>query len=140
MRKILHLSEQHEELFVDATDLFLRNFPNSNTVQDMYLNPRRFIENVIAVVKGEKVVGALKRGYNPERDAISVDFLAVDEKYRKSGIGRMLLSELEEFARKRQNKRVCLLPRVKPEVINFYSKLGYSFVPDHSQCWMEKEL
>ncbi|VVB79366.1 Acetyltransferase (GNAT) domain protein [uncultured archaeon] len=140
MPRLLHLTQDNDELFMEATDLFQETFRNSQTVQEMYVDSRPFIERTIVALHGTKVVGALKRGYNPDLDAISVDFLAVNKDHRRAGVGHLLLSELEKFAKERDNKKTCLFPRTNPEVVNFYQKRGYVFIPDYKPRWMEKVL
>lgn len=140
MKKLIHLGKDDEDLFEEATDIFHQSFPHSQTVQEMYANPGTYIERTIVALKGDKVVGAIKRGYNPERDAISVDFLAVSPDYRNNGVGNLLLSEVEKFAIERAHRKICLFPRTKQEVVEFYIKRGYVFIQDYKPGWMEKML
>lgn len=140
MKEMLHLNKEQQELYFDAIDLLSKNFPESRTMQEFYLNPESHIERIIVAFMGRKVVAALKRGHNPIRDALTIDFIAVDELYRYQGIGKFLLAEFENFVKQKGNNRIGLYASRTSTASEFYKKQGYIEVPSYRLGWMEKEL
>lgn len=58
-------------------------------------------------------------------DTLEVEFLYVDEHYRKKGIGRSLLAHVEQLALQQGLKRI-LLNTYSFQAPEFYKKLGYT--------------
>lgn len=57
---------------------------------------------------------------------IEVEGLVVDERYRRTGIGRLLMNHVEEWARERGCNIVNLRSNViREEAHGFYRRLGY---------------
>lgn len=140
MLEILHLDKKQEFLYFDAIDLLFREFPESRRIQEFYINPEGHMEKTMVVLEKGQAIAALKRGYNPVRDAMTIDFVAVKPECRWTGIGKKLLSEFEKFAKERQNKKVGLMTRLTTNVSEFYKKQGYVFIPEYEPAWMEKEI
>ncbi len=56
---------------------------------------------------------------------LKLDFLAVDETQRKTGVGSALLADYEDLAAKQGLSGVMLLPRPGLELERFYARRGY---------------
>jgi ribosomal protein S18 acetylase RimI-like enzyme len=53
--------------------------------------------------------------------------MIVDKSYREKGIGKVLISELEKIATKRDCSQVILVTeRNRVEAVKFYESVGYS--------------
>lgn len=141
MAEIIHLRRDHEREFLELRNIFENEFSGHPTIQEMYLNPQEYIERTVAYKEFGKILGGLKRGYNPDFDALTLDFLAVDEESRGRGIGGQLLANLEEFAVARGISQIRLKPRNSWQATSFYKKNGYQF--DRGilhRDWMVKNL
>ena len=91
------------------------------------------IRHVVVAYQGETPVGcgAIK-AYAP--DVAEVKRMFVPEAYRRQGIARMVLQELEEWA-KELGYSACILETGKkqPEAIALYQSLGYEAIPNYGQ-------
>jgi GNAT superfamily N-acetyltransferase len=68
-------------------------------------------------------------------DHLHIDDLVVDADHRGGGIGRRLMAFAEDWAKARSLVSIFLDSR--PEVLNFYSALGYS---PHTATLVRKRL
>ena len=69
-------------------------------------------------------------------DTIEVSYLYVEEGHRKKGLGRMLLSALEENGRKAGMKRI-LLNTYSFQAPEFYKKCGFEQIAEIDPCFGE---
>jgi ribosomal protein S18 acetylase RimI-like enzyme len=82
-----------------------------------------------AVVRnGEGHVVGVGRVHMVDEEEAQVRFMGVEETYRGQGVGRALLTFLEEAASRRGARRIVLNSR--SNVVGFYEKLGYRVVGD----------
>jgi ribosomal protein S18 acetylase RimI-like enzyme len=66
---------------------------------------------------------------NKAKPAVAqIRYMAVDEQYRKQGIGRMICQYLENEARKQGYTSIILDSRIN--AVGFYQKLGYEITGD----------
>lgn len=73
---------------------------------------------------GKQIVGTVIGGYDGRRGIIY--HLAVEQTYRRNGIGKMLMAEIEKrLADKGCLKSYLLVTRENPDVIKFYQRLGW---------------
>lgn len=59
------------------------------------------------------------------RSDIDILALAVDKKYRKNGVGKLLIKHVEKTARKMKKKHITLGSYKYFKVKNFYKKIGF---------------
>ena len=71
---------------------------------------------------GDKLIGGLTA--TRDFDSIYIDYLFVDKDYRKRGIGRRLILQLENIAREKKVKRI-MLNTYSFQSPGFYEKMGY---------------
>lgn len=141
MAEIIHLDRKCEEEFLEVVNIFQDNFPAHPSIQEMYLNPQKYIDKTIACKEYGKILGGLRRGFDPNFDAMVINFLAVREDSRDKGIGAILLNNLESFAKEKGINQIRLKPRDNHRTFNFYKKNGYEM--DRSLLgngWMFKML
>jgi len=83
-------------------------------------------EIYIALIE-KKIVGVIvfKKEQYWKGPVIIIEDLAVDEKFKKQGIGKALVNYVESCAKKRKIKLVCFSTHKKASAIKFYKKLGY---------------
>ncbi len=76
-----------------------------------------------------------------------VSYIAVDQAYRRLGVGRLMMEQLERLATKRGAK-ICTL-NARMEAVAFYKRLQYQSVEEreygfgasrHTVCHMRKSL
>jgi ribosomal protein S18 acetylase RimI-like enzyme len=78
---------------------------------------------LVAEDKG-KIVGTVIGGYDGRRGLIY--HLAVEQSYRKQGIGKMLMDQVEQrMAEKGCLRSFLLVARGNEDVIDFYNRLGW---------------
>lgn len=63
-----------------------------------------------------------------EGPVVIVEDLAVKENFKKQGIGKMLMSNIESYARKNKLKRVLFKTHKKSTAVKFYRKMGYKAI------------
>ena len=73
-----------------------------------------------------------------EGPALILEELAVKEKYRKLGIGKQLLTTLEEYAKNNKLFSISLRTNKVSSAVKFYKKCGYE--PKDSILYIEKKL
>jgi predicted GNAT family N-acyltransferase len=76
----------------------------------------------IMVMDNDKAVGVGRLQYN-SADEAQIRYMAVDKKYERNGIGRMIVVALEQEAAKNSMPTVVLDAR--EPAVGFYKKLGY---------------
>ena len=107
--------------FVKSILEFSENHPRS---LDFYLNVFKKDPKYIVIAKdGDKIIGAILSSDENE-DTLLIGELAVDEKYRKAGVGTSLVKKIEQNAIKLNKKTVSLGAQEPSE--NFYFKMGYT--------------
>ena len=72
-----------------------------------------------------QIVGAGRLHFNTEKEA-QIRYMAIEEKYRRKGIGSLILKELEKRAKETGEEYIILNAREK--AVNFYKKHGYETV------------
>lgn len=104
-------------------------------LEEYYINPLR--NNFFIACDGEKIVatGAIRaydkdyelfRGIYSEKDTASIWRLMVDKKYRRNGLARKLVDEMEDFARQMNYDKVYLhTHRYLDAALPFWKSLGY---------------
>lgn len=60
-----------------------------------------------------------------EGPVMIIEDLAVEEDFKKHGIGRELMDFVEKYAKRKNIKAITFLTHKKSKVLNFYKKLGY---------------
>ena len=87
---------------------------------------REFFTDSETINLFEEIDGSFIGGLTATRDfdSIYIDYFVVEEKYRKSGIGRKLLTRLEEIAKEKNVKRI-MLNTYSFQSPYFYEKMGY---------------
>jgi GNAT superfamily N-acetyltransferase len=92
---------------------------------------------------GECIAGIVA---SRDMDCITVDYLFVDDSYRKNGYGSKLLIHLEEQAIRLHVKRI-ILNTFGFQALDFYEKQGYQLFGkiepcfnDYGQYFFKKEL
>jgi ribosomal protein S18 acetylase RimI-like enzyme len=103
------------------------NFSRSDTPAEIQkkltYSPDLFL---VAIVK-EKVVGTVIGGYDGRRGIIY--HLAVQSHFRKSGIGRALMQEVESRLKiKGCLKSYLMITKENPSVIEYYQELGWKLM------------
>jgi ribosomal protein S18 acetylase RimI-like enzyme len=84
----------------------------------------------IMAVLDDKVIG-VGRLHSTGDDVFHIRYMAVDEKYKKNGIGSAIIDALEKQAALLGAKKIVL--NARENAIGFYQKKGYSIAgPAHS--------
>ena len=76
----------------------------------------------IMACDNDKIVGVARLHFNSKEEA-QIRYMAVDENYRRKGIGSMLLKKLEEIAKQKNAKHIVL--NARENAVEFYRKNGY---------------
>jgi ribosomal protein S18 acetylase RimI-like enzyme len=87
------------------------------------------LHDILLVYDGEKAIacGALKRS---SKDSAEISRVYTDENYRGQGIGKMIMNELEERAKKKGYSRLVLDTwKTSSSARALYTKLGYKEIP-----------
>jgi hypothetical protein len=80
---------------------------------------------VLVLRMGEQIVAAAMVGHDGHRGALY--YLAVDPERRGEGLGRMLMTQVEDWLKAQGVPKLNLLVRKENDaVIGFYSALGYA--------------
>ncbi len=96
----------------------------SDTRAEIAKKLERDPELFIVAVDGGKIVGTVFAGFDGRRGIIY--HLAVEEAYRKRGIGKMLMQEVERRLRAKGCLRSYLLVKQDAlDVVEFYRKIGW---------------
>lgn len=107
-----------------------------NMFNDGFLIIKNFKDEVVgyieSIIWNEKPFETFKEisnfpmHYNIKGDSLYIIFLAVNNKYRKRGLGKTLLKEIELVAKFYEIKKIRLV--AKDGLVDFYSKEGYTRV------------
>jgi ribosomal protein S18 acetylase RimI-like enzyme len=81
--------------------------------------------HVMACDDKHRIVGAGRLHLTDNHQA-QIRYMAVDTPYQGQGIGKLLLDELENIARK--NQVTILLLHARENALNFYLKQGYELI------------
>ena len=96
----------------------------ANWVRNAFQKPNRFF---ITSMEKTRKVGFLLFSFETP-DTIRIELLAVTDQYQNRSLGRRLMALLEEFARTRLVRQICVGTQVdNVPAINFYHKQGYMF-------------
>ena len=63
-----------------------------------------------------------------EGSVIIIQALAVNEKFQKKGVGKLLMKFVERYALNKNVKRIYFGTNKKSSAIKFYKKLGYAII------------
>ena len=89
-------------------------------IKEYYISPKR--NNFYVAFCGEKIVATA----DSKEDTASIWRLMVDKDYRRHGLARKLVNEMEEFAKKEGYKRIYLhTHRYLEAAPAFWDSLGY---------------
>lgn len=80
--------------------------------------------HIMACIDNE-IVGVGRLHFNTEKEA-QIRYMAIEEKYRRKGIGSLILKELEKRAKETGAEYIILNAREK--AVNFYKKHVYKTV------------
>jgi ribosomal protein S18 acetylase RimI-like enzyme len=96
------------------------NNPERDIARKLRVNRELFL---VGLING-KVIATIMGGYEGHRGWIN--YLAVDQDYRKNGLGKQLMSELEKTLQAIGCPKVNLQVRAdNKEALAFYENLGY---------------
>ncbi|MBS3097259.1 GNAT family N-acetyltransferase [Candidatus Woesearchaeota archaeon] len=79
----------------------------------------------IAAFDKNKIIGVGRLHKNNEEEG-QIRLLAVNEDYRKKGVGREIMNKLHQKAKELKLKRIIL--NARKNSIGFYKKLGYKII------------
>ena len=79
----------------------------------------------IMACDGNKIVGVARLHFNSIKEA-QIRYMAVEEGYRRRGIGSMMLRRLEEMAKEKGAEYIIL--NARENAVNFYKKNRYSII------------
>lgn len=99
------------------------------TLENKYLSDYRSI--LIATDNDNNVLGCtfteIQEDFVRPNRILYVTYVAVDEKYRKNGIGRMLMNEAENFCKRYECSAIELTSaNFRVEAHSFYESLGFT--------------
>ena len=85
------------------------------------------IGNIYVAVIEQKIVGVLvfKIEQFWEGRVIIIEDLAVEEKFKKQGVGKSLMNYIESYAKKKKIKAIYFITHKKSKAVKFYQKFGY---------------
>ena len=92
-----------------------------------------------------KAVGTARIYYSNEHQSLSIGRFAILKEYRKQGIGKELLTYIEEYIVKKQG-HIKIGLSSQERAVQFYSRCGYNIKGDmyldenYPHYWMEKNL
>ena len=90
------------------------------------------IGNTNLAVENKKIVGVIvfKQEQYWEGPAILIEDLVVRKDFQKKGVGKLLMNDLEKYAKKKKINAIYFLTHKKSSAIIFYKKLGYKNRPN----------
>jgi ribosomal protein S18 acetylase RimI-like enzyme len=96
------------------------NDPKQDIARKMQVNPELFLVAMIET----RVIGTVMAGYEGHRG--SINYLAVDGRYRRKGLGRELVCRAERLMVTLGCPKINLQIRLEnKEVVQFYAAMGY---------------
>tara|TARA_Y100001970_G_scaffold141049_1_gene173689 strand:+ start:7110 stop:7568 length:459 start_codon:yes stop_codon:yes gene_type:complete len=90
-----------------------------NTTRD---NLEKTSFHIMAMNKKNKIIGAGRLHFINSNES-QIRYMAVDNKFRKIGIGREIVNKLEEYSI--ANNRNIIILNSRESAVNFYLRLGY---------------
>ncbi len=98
------------------------------------------IGNIYAVINKKDIIGVsvFKIEQYWEGPVIIIEDLAVKEKFKKQGAGKMLMNQIEDYAKKNKIKLICFKTHKKSPSLKFYKKTGYK--PRKDIIYFEKKI
>lgn len=92
------------------------------------------------VTADKKIVGVVifKVEQYWEGKVIIIEDLAVKDEFKKQGICKMLIGEVEAYAKKNKIKAICFSTDKKSSAVKFYQKQGYKI--RKNRISMEKKI
>ena len=75
---------------------------------------------------------------NHEKDICYLAHIHIDQKFRRQGIGRQLITSIEDFCRKEKISEIRA--DYSGESIKFYSAIGFKRESDTSSCFIKEVL
>lgn len=110
-------------------------FPNLNSAkQKKYFNKRVKERQILVLEENKKYLGHLGFGrYDlipPFQNGIFLEEFSLKKEFRKKGLGKNLLIEVEKYCKKNKLKIIYLGTKdsKKNKLISYYKKLGYKIV------------
>ncbi len=79
----------------------------------------------IMVLEGDRVIG-VGRGHFNTSSQYQIRYMAVDENWRRKGVGTMILGRLQEYAAKGGAGQIVL--KAREGAVKFYAKRGFKIV------------
>ncbi len=125
-------NKDFRELTLLLDELLKENDGDEHIFYKQFNNPES-ISNVIVVYKNYTAAGCgAFRKYS--EDTAEIKRMFVKDEFRGSGIGKKILSELENWSRELDFSE-CILETGKKhiEAIHMYRKCGYELIPNYGQ-------
>jgi len=109
-------------------------FNEKSNLKDILKSIRFFhkIGTIKIVVENKEIVGVIifKQEQYWEGPSILIEDLAVRKDFQKKGIGKLLMNDLEKYAKRKKINSIYFLTHKKSSAIQFYKKLGYKHRPN----------
>lgn len=98
------------------------------------------IGRAFIATKNKKIVGIVifKIEQWWEGPVILIEDLAVKENFKKQGIGKILINEVEDYAKKIKSKTISFVTHKKSYAVKFYIKQGYKI--EKNTLFMRKKI
>ena len=81
--------------------------------------------HIMAVDDSDEVIGIARLQFN-SADKAQIRYMAVQPACERQGIGRALISALEQYAKKSSHEKIIL--HARETAVGFYQKLGYRVI------------
>jgi ribosomal protein S18 acetylase RimI-like enzyme len=97
------------------------NNPHRDVARKLAVRPDLFLVGIL----GGEIAASVMAGYEGHRGWLN--YLAVDPRYQRRGLGRALVEHAESLLRKAGCPKINLQVRTSnPSVVEFYRRLGYA--------------
>lgn len=107
---------------IEENELFLSNLLEQHQKENTGIGKNKKKEYSFAVIEGENQIGGITgRIYG---NTFHISLLAVNEDYRKNGIGKILIDKLENIANN-ENIRHFTVSTQDYQALEFYKKNGF---------------
>lgn len=128
---VVSYSAVNKNIQQNATDLMSKEFSK------VLGNP---LEKTRLLIKGDDLIGALiyTDDMYENKKVRMIEYLAIDQQYRRQGYGKYFIQQIENDARKSNILTIQLDPRSGIE--QFYLKLGFGFTDGDLGINMNKNL
>ncbi len=96
--------------------------------------------HIYVAEKDRRIVGVVvfKTEQYWEGPVVIIEDLAVDDKFKKQGVGKGLMDYVEDYAKKKKCKSISFSTHKKSDAVKFYKKKGYK--PEKHTIIMRKGL